>query len=197
MMVMVPHVAIALSTPSDAQEPGPAPAEVARLEEELLRLAQRNTWTGVERTYRRLLDLGTALPPQDHYLGAQAAQGRGDTLLAWHRLRRAMAGDPGVDTVQVDAKAAARREAEAIGTRYGLVSIYVGEGAVPVLFRDAMPFAQQERDAIVSAQRAISEMRTFRGFLPVGSYAIDAVRFDITSEDEQVGSYLVVNAGDR
>jgi hypothetical protein len=184
-----------LSLPAAAQSPNPA--EVARLEEELVKLAQRNTWTGVDRTYRRLLEVGASLPAQDHYLGAQAALGRGDTLLGWHRLRRAERADPGVDTIQRDAHDAAVREARAIGDRYGLVSIYVGEGSVPVLFRETMPFAQQERDSIIAAQRAISEMRAYRGFLPVGSYAIDAVKFDVASSEGEVGGYLVVNAGDR
>ncbi|MEZ4238273.1 MAG: hypothetical protein R3F59_19405 [Myxococcota bacterium] len=185
-----------LAPPALAQAAPPSPAEVTRLEDELVKLAQRNTWTGVDRTYRRLLDHGGALPPQDHYLGAQSALSRGDTLLAWYRLRRAERSDPGIDTLQREAQEAATREVTAIGERYGLVSIFVGHGAVPVLYRDAMPFAQQERDAIIAAQRIISEQRTFRGFLPVGSYAIDAVKFDVQS-DGQVEGYLVVDAGDR
>jgi hypothetical protein len=168
-------------------------AERTRLEDELVKLAQRNTWTGVDRTYRRLLDLGVALEPQDHWLGGQAALARGDTLTGWYRLRRAERAEAGVDAIQRDALDSARHELEAIESRYGLVSIYVGLDAVPVLFRDAMPFVQQERDAIVAAQQVISKVRAFRGFLPVGNYAIDGVKFEVVPGTE----WLVVSIGHR
>jgi hypothetical protein len=78
-------------------------------------------------------------------------------------------------------------------TSYGLVSLYVGDGAVPVLFREQMPFGQQERDSIVAAQRSVSSTRTFRGLLPVGSYALDAVKFEVQPSTE----WMVVTAGSR
>lgn len=168
-------------------------AERYRLEEELVKLAQRNTWTGVARTYRRLLDLEVALPAQDHYLGAQAALAEGQTLLAWHRLNRVNEATVGSDPVQIEALAATRRALDEIGARYGLVSIYVGNGAVPVLYRDAMPFPQQERDAIVTAQQTVSSIQAFRGFLPVGNYAVDAVKFEVVASEE----WLVITAGER
>ena len=168
-------------------------AERHRLEEELVKLAQRNTWSGVDRTYRRLVDLEVALPAQDHYLGAQAALAEGETLLGWYRLNRVDVGSLGTDPIQLEAWASTQREIEEINTRYGLVSIFVGDGAVPVLYRDAMPFAQQERDAIVSAQRTVSALRTFRGFLPVGNYAVDAVKFEVVATRD----WLVITAGER
>lgn len=168
-------------------------AERHRLEEELVKLAQRNTWTGVDRTYRRLLDLDVALPAQDHYLGAQAALAQGETLLGWYRLHRVEEDALGTDPLQIEAFTSTQRELEQIADRYGLVSIYVGDGAVPVLFRDAMPFAQQERDAIVAAQRTVSSIRAFRGFLPVGNYAVDAVKFEVVASDD----WLVITAGER
>ena len=189
------------ASPALAQAPS---AEQNRLEIELLKLAQRNTWNGVDRTYRKLLDLGVALPPQDHYLAGRAALANGATLLAWYRLRRAERSDPGVDSAQRDAHEAASQERDAIEARYGMVSIYVGEGAVPVLFRETMPFALQERDAIVTAQRIISEGRAFRGFLPIGSYAIDAVKFEVAPHNTHAAgpedadeAWLVITAGER
>ncbi|MEQ1567647.1 MAG: hypothetical protein ABMA64_18535 [Myxococcota bacterium] len=176
-------------------------AELRRLEDELLKLAQRNTWTGVERTYQRLLDLEPApnrpgalvLAPLDHHLGAKAALARGETLLAYYRLRRARGAEPFGDPVQLEAKESATQELQEIDARYGLVSVYVGEGAVPVLFREVMPFGQEERDAIVTAQKKVTETHAFRGLLPAGSYAIDAVKFDVTPGRE----WLVVTAGER
>lgn len=168
-------------------------AERHRLEEELVKLAQRNTWTGVDRTYGRLIDLDVALPAQDHWLGAQAALAEGQTLLGWYRLNRVDEASVGTDPVQLDAFASTQRELEEIKARYGLVSIYVGSGAVPVLYRDAMPFPKEERDAIVAAQKTVSAIHTFRGFLPVGNYAVDAVKFEVVATDE----WLVITAGER
>jgi hypothetical protein len=168
-------------------------AELRRLEDELVKLATRNTWTGVERTYRRLLEMQTKLAPLDHQLGAKAALAQGETLLAYYRLRRARDADPGVDPAQEEARVEAGRELESIESRYGLVSIYAGAGAVPVLYREVMPFGQEERDAIVAAQKRVTQSHAFRGLLPVGTYAVDAVKFEVVPGDE----WLVVTAGQR
>lgn len=168
----------------------PSSAERKRLEDELVKLAQRNTWSGVDRTYRQLLDLDTPLSAEDHLLGAHAAQSQGDARLAWYRLKRAVTDH---NTSNSSAYDTAILELESMKANYGLVALYVGDGAVPVLFREQMPFGQQERDAIASAQRSVSTGRAFRGLLPVGSYAIDAVKFDV-----QAGAdCLVVTAGRR
>lgn len=163
-------------------------AERKRLEDELVKLAQRNTWAGVDRTYRRLVDLGTELPSEDHLLGAQAAQSLGDARLAWYRLRRAIS-DP--DAPRTNAYYAAEQQLEVMNTSYGLVSLYVGEGAVPALYREQMPFGQQERDAIIAAQKSVSATRAFRGMLPVGEYSIDTVKFEVKPGAE----WFVVTAG--
>ncbi|MEQ1504978.1 MAG: hypothetical protein ABMB14_22285 [Myxococcota bacterium] len=179
-----------LVTVAFAQDPL---AEKQRLEDELVKLAQRNTWTGVDRTYRRLIELDVALSPEDHYLAARAAFAAGQTGVGWFRLRRALATPEPSDPVQVEARLSAERESAALADRFGLVSIYVGQGAVPVLYREAMPFSQQERDAIVAAQKAVSAGHGFRGYLPVGSYALDTVRFEVVANDD----WLVVTAGVR
>lgn len=182
--------------PADAQDPL---AERTRLEDELVRLAQRNTWSGVERTYQRLVALDVELRPQDHYLAAQAALARGDVLLGWYRLRRARTMPPVVDTVQQEAAEAAERESDQIDQRYGLVSVYVGADAVPALLREGMPFGQQERDAILAAQRLIGDTHAFRGLLPIGTYALDGQRFEVSpstaSGPRADPEWLVVTAG--
>jgi hypothetical protein len=168
-------------------------AELRRLEDELVKLAQRNTWTGVERTYQRLLELQPLLPPLDHQLGAKAALADGKTLLAYYRLRRAKEADPGADPVQIEARDAASQEIASMDGRYGLVSMYCGSGAVPALYRDAMPFAQEERDAIAAAQKAITETHAYRGLLPVGNYALDTQKFEVSASRD----WLVVTTGER
>lgn len=167
-------------------------AELRRLEDELVKLAQRNTWAGVERTYKTLMSMDTKLSPLDHQLGAKAAFANGQTMLAYYRLRRAADADAG-DPAQIDARDAARAEFESLDERYRLVSIYAAPGSVPVLYRDAMPFGQEERDAVEAAQASVRATHTFRGLLPVGNYALDAVKFEVTPGAD----WLVVTAGER
>lgn len=154
-------------------------SEHERLGEELRRLAQRNTWSGVDRTYRDLVALRIPLPPSEHLLGAQAALASGETLLAYWRLRRAEEPPADAAPSELEAVATAGGDRRAIETRYGLVSLSVGEGAVPVLYRDDMPFAPQERDAIVAAQKHVSATRAFRGLLPAGTYRLDDASFTV------------------
>jgi hypothetical protein len=168
-------------------------AELRRLEDELVKLAQRNTWAGVERTYKTLMTLDTKLSPLDHQLAAKAAFANGQTLLAYYRLRRAATADPGADPTQIEARDAALAEFSSIDERYRLVSIYAAPGAVPVLYRDAMPFGQEERDAVEAAQAAIRATHSFRGLLPLGNYALDAVKFEVTPGAD----WLVITAGER
>lgn len=53
-------------------------AEMQRLSEEMIRLAQRNAWTGVERAYQSILGLGIPPDGQIHKLAAEAARVSGD-----------------------------------------------------------------------------------------------------------------------
>jgi hypothetical protein len=169
-----------------------ADAERRRLEEELVKLAQRNTWVGVERTYQRLVALEVALGCQDHYLAAKAALARGDAMRAWYRYRRAV-GAPAQTPEDEASREPAAAEMTLLESRYGFVSLYVGRNAIPALYRDAMPFAQEERDAILAAQSQVTASHAFRGLLPVGGYAIDTVRFEVRGGSE----WLVVTAGER
>jgi len=180
-----------LALSAEAQDPT---GEHGRLGSELVKLAQRNTWSGVERTYRSLVALGVPLTPQQHLLGAQAALTTGETLLAAWRLRRVPGeAQAGASAADVDAVATAASLRETIAARYGLVSVYVGQGSVPALFRDDMPFAQQEQDSITAAQRTVGTTRAFAGLLPVGTYRIDAETFTV----EPGPDWLVVAVGAR
>jgi hypothetical protein len=173
-----------------AQDPA---AEHERLGEELVKLAQRNTWAGVDRTYRALVALGAAPSPREHLLGAQAAQAEGQTLLALWRLQRIGPQAGSADPIERDAIETAAAERVTILGRYGLVSIYVGAGGVPALFRDDMPFSQQEQDAIAAARSRLGTTRAFRGLLPVGTYRVDAETFTV----EPGADWVTVVVGTR
>jgi hypothetical protein len=152
---------------------GEAEAERYRLSEELLKLAQKNAWTGVERTFQQL----DALPLEigDHVLGAQAAMEAGDMHKALARLqiglRNAEASDdPNSPFQQAKGMEASLRE------RYGTVHIVLyDDSKIAALFRNPLPFSAQERQAISFAQARLSETRAFLGMLPLGTYRLDDV----------------------
>jgi len=173
---------LTLSTPvAMAKDVG---AERVRLESEMAKLATRNAWTGVERTYVELQGLKTDLSSSAHVMGAQAAQDRGAMLLALERFRAAVA-TPQVDTPEsvVNARAAL----QTLESRYGVVQIDVEAPRIPALVRAGqMPFSQQERESIVAARETVASERVFRGLLPIGRYMIDGEFFEIAPGQDHV-----------
>ncbi len=170
---------------------GPADAEAERLREELVRMAERNTWAAVDRAYRGLLDLGAALRASEHLLGGQAALAAGDPLLAWHRFRRAEAPPPNTAPADAEAWESATGEAAHLERRYGKVALCVGPARLPVLVRPEAPFAQQERDAVARVAEALRAGRCHRGLLPVGAYSLDGEPFEVSAGE----GWVVVNLG--
>lgn len=161
-------------------------AERYRLQAELDRLARRNVWTGVERTYGELMALSVPIAIGDHLLGAQAAQSRGDMLAAMERFERAVGA--GTEAEKADPESQyheAKRTLEVFKSRYGKVDINVDRSRVAMMFRtDGMPFSAQERESIVYARNAVVKENTFRGLLPVGNYNIDGQKFEVASTEE-------------
>jgi len=164
-------------------------AERYRLQAEMDRLARRNVWKGVERTYAELVELG-GLTPSDHMLGAQASQSRGEMLQAMQRFEAAVqvgeaaqaeSDTPAEDSPLVEAK----RTLEVFVSRYGKVDISVDKSRISMLVRiDGMPFSAQERESIVYARDHLVKDRSFQGLLPIGTYMIDGERFEIASSPD-------------
>ncbi len=166
-------------------------AEAERLRDELVRMAERNTWTAVDRAYRGLVGLGTPMAATDHLLGGQAAMASGDPLLAWYRYRRAEPPVPSTSQADADAYENAWREASNLEARFGKVALCVGPKRVPVLVRPEMPFAQQERDAITHVADALRTAKCHRGLLPVGAYELDGQSFEVVAGQ----GWVVVDIG--
>src|SRR5690606_35599656 len=74
--------AVSYAAPGDEA----AQAEYIRLSAEMKRLAERNAWEGVERTYERILATGVAPSYDDHFLAAQSSRSIGDVNGARSRL---------------------------------------------------------------------------------------------------------------
>jgi len=164
-------------------------AERYRLQAEMDRLARRNVWKGVERTYAELLDLG-GLTTSDHMLGAQASQSRGEMLQAMERFEAAVqvgiAALPEGGVAPPDGSLAeAKRTLEVFVSRYGKVDISVDKSRISMLVRiDGMPFSAQERESIVYARDLVVKKRVFQGLLPIGIYMIDGERFEIAASPD-------------
>lgn len=164
---------VALAGPATASE-----AEHYRLGQELRRLAERNAWKGVERVYEQMVALGE-LKARDHLLAYQAARARGDVEVAWARLERALAAEGEPETLE-----AARSEREALGARFGRVTIEVVPPRLDVLVAYEAPFATEEREALERARSTLLAAHRFEGLLPVGRYMVDGEVFEVHPHGE-------------
>ncbi len=159
-----------------------AHAERRRLREEMMDLAARNAWKGVDRQYQRLVSEELDPEPSDHLLGAQAASQLGRADVAVARLEAAVQDQADTDE-QRAALEQARAQLEDILQRYGKVSIAVGPRRVAGLVRFDLPFGTEERETIQAAREKLLAERVYRGLLPLGEYMIDGVKFEVTRSD--------------
>lgn len=161
-----------------------AEAERYRLQQELQKLASRNAWNGVERTYADLVKLQLPLAPIDHLLASQAAQNRGETIAAMDRLALAVDACDEASAAADPSWQEAKRGLDALRSRYGKVDISVVPPRLPALIRYDPPFAVQEREAIARAREQLSQSRAYVGLLPVGKYMVDGLAFEVETGAE-------------
>jgi hypothetical protein len=174
-------------------------AERYRLQLEMDKLAKKTHWSGVERSYAKMLTLQIPLTTHTHYTAALAAEARGDMRESWRRLERALREEAVVEMVEpvsdfsikktlpevVDTESesgqAARAAYEQLRTRYGRVGITVHRTRLPALVRvGSKPFSKTEREAIERGQKALSADFEYEGLLPVGRYMVDGEFFEVT-----------------
>lgn len=137
-----------------------AQAEYIRLSQELEKLATRNAWPGVARTYDALI--ATGVPPkfEDHLIGAHGARALGDITAARQRLL--LAND-------------LREEREVIDWLWEIDSTYgqvflacdAGKGELKA---EAMPFDPDQMHAVEFAAAKVLAGGIFEGYLPQGNY---------------------------
>ncbi len=160
--LVVPSVAVA----QDAQ----ALAEKNRLVEEMKKLAQRNAWGGVERSYEQLTELRVPVEYDIHLLGAEAARSLGKTYSMYRRLERAVELDPQPEVLQT---------IKAMEKSYGRVKVLGNSRWKVELERPSMPFAPDERKSIEYAKAILAEAGEFEGMLPAGDYLIGGKAFTV------------------
>lgn len=150
-----------LSTPALAGKEADQ-AEYMRLHGEMEKLAQKGAWTGVERTYQRIQELGVELGYTDYVNAAHAARQAGDVTEARSRLKMA---------VEIKEEREILDWLWEIDTNYGQVSIKTDLGAY-ALDMAQMPFEPDRAKAVRFAQDQITQTGTFEGYLPEGEYTI-------------------------
>jgi hypothetical protein len=155
-------------------------AEVARLDHEMVRLAQKNRWTGVERSYQRLMTGGGDPAERTHVLAADAARHMGDIQTALERLAEA---DPVGESPTIAPLI------EGILSSFGQVQLVAGKAAM--LHPHMPPFRPDAMAAIDFARDGLAR-GAFEGFLPAGHYNLDGMEFEV-----QPGMDVVVVGADE
>jgi len=158
-------------------------AEYVRLANEMARLASRNAWTGVERLYLTISELGMEMAFEDYVSGAHAARAFGNITAVKARLSEATA---------------VREEDEItdwlfeIDGSYGRVFISGDKGKVELSI-EKLPFNPDQRKAIEYAKLRVEETGTYDGLLPAGDYVfgphtleviprVQSIRIDLRTE---------------
>ena len=168
---------LGLSAPAVAQEArvSPRDAQAAALRAEIVELAARDAWRGVEANYETLLDIaprGVRLQSGDHRLAARAALSRGNVELAIRRL--ALAQEVGVDP-EADAL---RSDLEA---RFAPVTLDAPD--LPALNALQRPSAGDAQKAVEFARARVGETGAFAGWLPMGDYQMGETGFVVDGQD--------------
>jgi hypothetical protein len=173
MWLLLPVLAFARPKPEVPESSHQA--ELKRLDEEMHKLATRNTWSGVERSYLAMLTLSEehalALTHEQHVLGAQAAQARGDVQEQWSRLKAAQQVESDLDTQGWIAM---------LEVTHGQVSLSVSpflrEAPTLEVLDPPDPGAMR---TIEAARAQLADRRRFEGLLPLGRYRLGALQFEV------------------
>jgi hypothetical protein len=139
-------------------------AELLRLMEDMGSMAEQSHWSGVERTYERMLALEDVNVPYDaHYAAAQAARNSGNMSLVLVRLERAASikRPPGLSGWL-----------EEIEGDYGRVEVNCTGRRHPELKPATKQMHPDKRRQVALAKAAIDENCAYKGLLPAGFYTL-------------------------
>jgi hypothetical protein len=165
-----PTLVLSMALPTAALAQSADQVEAYRLEQEIKRLADRNAWAGVERSYEALIGLDATVTVEIHNIGAQSARFLGKTFEVYSRLERALA-------IEEDEQNSA--DLAGIDAQYGRVRIKGDPRRRPELIREQMPFLPDQRKSVEWAQRVVSETGSFEGMLPSGEYVVAGKAFTV------------------
>ncbi len=190
LLRLSPAIMLVCALPAAAADQA-AQAEKVRLQEEMRRLASKNTWRGVDAAYVKMLALekqGVMPDYDDHFMAAEAARELGRITDVYDRLLRARA------IKKVDASESWLTEIEGA---YGRVELsrdprFAGETA---LTPSEMPFDPAHRNAIGAAQLSLTSGTDYKGLLPFGTYTFGDRTFEVKQGAPSVSIYLSSSGG--
>jgi hypothetical protein len=146
-------------------------AEARRLVGESEKLAQKGAWSGVERTYVKLVALerkGATISHETHVLGAHAAQNRGDPLTTWDRLNAALAVEMRLETLTWKA------DLEATYSRFEVEVAPGYQGSLEVTSLEPL-FDPVHQKVLTTFQERLQEQHYADVLLPLGRYQLGDV----------------------
>jgi hypothetical protein len=146
-------------------------AEYQRLSIEMEKMSKNNVWTGVNKRFQDLEDLGVDIQFDHYVLGAQAAQELGDLLSCKKRLARALELKP--------KKKQIRKWYDDIDSQYGYVALFSTAKEDDLLQRHDVITDPVQSQAIIFAQGTLAKKGEFEGLLPVGSYSFSSQDFHL------------------
>ena len=146
-------------------------AEYRQHHDELVKLASKNRWEGVERHYQALLELGLEVQAEDHLHGAHAARALGDAAAMLERLQSAQSLAPSQET---------QSWIDEVHSGWTQVSLGTNPATPGVELQcRRKPFAADQRAAIEHAQSVVAETGGFQGWLPPGNYRFAGAKLSL------------------
>lgn len=162
-------------------------SEYKRLREDLDRLAKRNAWVGVERTFRKMV--ATGVPPtfDDYKIAAHAAQNLGSI----QQVRDRLVAANGI-----------REDKEVLDWLWSIDSTYgkvflagdVGENTLSI---KVAPFDPTQARALQFAVDEVESTGMFEGLLPKGDYLFGPHEIEVRPQVSQIRIDVRSEAGVR
>ena len=144
-------------------------AEHQRLSDQLKTLAERNAWSGVDRTFQQLQELGVEPTAGEWRIAALASATAGDAGTAHDRYAKSL---------EVEADDGAAHAVSDYTTNYGRVELLCKPGTVDLQI-DERPFQPDRARAVDFATLAVTEQGTFDGMLPEAVYTFGPYSFAV------------------
>jgi hypothetical protein len=145
-------------------------AEAERIADEILKLARRRVWAGVERKYRQLTALEQDVSATVHLTAAYSARESGNLLLVYERLMRA---------AQVKASREVVDWLWDLDHNYGRVELVADRRRSEHLEAESLPLDPNRRKVIETAIAICKDKGSFTGLLPRNTYVFGGQKFSV------------------
>lgn len=171
----------------------PTPEQIAakarydQLEAEMLKMAARNVWPGVEEAWLAMQGLDVEIPVPVRLLGADAARNRGDAWSSYQRLAVVLRVAPETEGVA--------GQMRVFRDQWGRVTVRRVEATPIDLVAPVAPLMPEGRSAVEFAAKQLAKTGGFDGMLPVGDYVVGPYQVSVKPGLDPVIVQRVVGDG--